>query len=223
MAPHALLFCLLLCALACGGQRDLVLDEPDDEAPAPPAAPAPRLPARIGQPAPDFDLRSTEGGRVKLSQFKGRVVVLEWFNPDCPFVRWAHGQGQLQKMASNYRALGVVWLAVNSAGFGRQGFGMARNKKAAQEYGLLHPILLDEDGQTGKLYRARRTPSAAVINRKGVLVYLGGIDNLPMGELARAGEQPANWLDNAISAVLANQPVVVTSGPSWGCSVKYAK
>ena len=222
MTFRALVPLLLVLLVACCGGKELAVDEPEAAPPPPLAAPALPQPAAIGQPAPDFDLRSTEGGRVKLSQYSGRVVVLEWINPDCPFVRWAHGQGPLQKMAANYRTLGVVWLAINSSGYGRQGHGMARNQKAVQEFGLLHPILLDEDGEVGRLYSASRTPQAALIDRKGLLVYNGGIDNLPMGEMARPNEQPTAYLDNAISAVLAGQPVPVASAPTWGCSVKYA-
>jgi len=215
-----LLSVLLAVGTSACGAAEIPDDDVGEEIPLEKPKPKPK-PAVIGEPAPDFDLRSTSGGRVTLSQYKGRVVVLEWFNPDCPFVKWAHGQGPLARMPTNYRDLGVVWLAVNSGAPGRQGHGLARNQKAVKDLGLLHPILLDPEGGTGRLYNARRTPQAAVINRKGLLVYNGGIDNLPMGEMARPHEQPTNYLDNAISATLAGQPVRVTAGPSWGCSVKY--
>ncbi len=212
---------LALCLTSCGA-APVIDDDVGEEIPLV-KPPPPPLPASIGQPAPDFDLRSVDGGRVQLSQYAGRVVVLEWFNPDCPFVKWAHGHGPLQSMAANYRALGVVWLAINSSAEGLQGAGMARNRKAKQGFGLAHPILLDPEGRTGRLYSARRTPQAAVINRRGLLVYNGGIDNLPMGEMARPGEKPTPYLDNAISAVLAGQPVPLHSAPTWGCSVKYRR
>src|SRR5690606_9499134 len=147
--------------------------QPAEAKAAQPAAAA----AKIGQPAPDFALPDLDGKTVRLSDFKGKTVVLEWFNPDCPFVKKAHGEGALKDMAARTAEKGVVGLAINSGAAGKQGHGKERNIKAKADYGMGHPILLDETGATGRAYGAKRTPHMYVVDPKGVLVYAGAIDN----------------------------------------------
>ncbi len=186
------------------------------------AAPAPAPAAEVGKPAPDFELTEVDGQKVTLGQYRGKTVVLEWFNPDCPFVRAAHTKGSLVGLAEKHQKAGVVWLAVNSGAPGKQGYGAERNREAKKQYGLSHPILLDESGTVGKTYGAQRTPTLFVINPEGVLVYAGAIDNSPDAE----GESPEgpkliNYVDQALAALAAKKPVEVPKTKAYGCGVKY--
>ena len=176
--------------------------------------------AEVGKPAPDFTLPGVDGKTVKLSDHKGKVVVLEWYNPDCPFVKWAHNEGPLQAMAATYADKGVVWLAINSGAPGKQGHGLARNQASLAEYKLSHPILLDEPGTVGKAYGATNTPQLYVVGKDGALVYAGGLDNLPFGEQSGPGE-PRKHCEEALTDVLADKPVRVPKTKPWGCTVKY--
>lgn len=177
--------------------------------------------AAIGQPAPDFTLAAADGSTVKLSDFKGKRVVLEWFNPECPFVKQAHGEGALKDLAARTTATGVVWLAINSGAPGKQGHGPEANKKAASEWKLAHPILLDEGGHVGHAYGATNTPHLFIVDDKGVLVYRGALDNAPMGE-PESGTRVAH-LEDALAAVVAGKPVAAAETTAWGCTVKYDK
>ncbi len=193
-------------------------------------APAPAVPnpladpaatAAIGQPAPDFTLLAADGKTVKLSDFKGKHVVLEWFNPECPFVKAAHDTGPLKDLAARTTSTGVVWLAINSGAAGKQGFGAEANTRAAEQWKLTHPILLDETGAVGHAYGASNTPHLYVVDDKGLLVYRGGLDNAPMGE--PDGGTRIAYLEDALAALTAGKPVTAAETKAWGCSVKYAK
>jgi len=184
-----------------------------------PAASAP-----VGKPAPNFSLPDLDGHAVSLADFKGKVVVLEWFNPQCPFVRAAHTKGSLVDAAKRAQARGVVWLAINSGGPGKQGHGVEANRKGIEQFGLGHPVLLDEDGRVGRSYGAQRTPHVFVIDEAGTLVYAGAVDSAPDGE----GEVPdggvlVRYVDQAIEELAQKKPVSVPSTKPYGCSVKYAK
>jgi peroxiredoxin len=179
--------------------------------------------AAVGKPAPDFELRDLEGHPVRLSQFRGKTVVLEWFNPECPFVRASHTKGSLKGFAEKVTDKGTVWLAINSGAPGKQGYGVEANLAGTRKYGLKHPVLLDETGEVGRSYDARHTPHMYVIDDKGVLVYKGAIDNSPDGE----GESPkggtlVNYVESALSDVSAGRPVKTAETEAYGCSVKYA-
>ena len=187
--------------------------------PATPAAGS----AAVGKPAPDFTLKDLEGREVSLATFRGKVVVLEWFNPGCPFVKASHSKGSLKGTAKKHSARGVVWLAVNSAARGKQGYEPSANGDAVKTYGLEHPILRDETGVVGRAYGATNTPNMFVIDKNGVLVYAGAIDNSPDGE----GEAPTggtliNYVDAALDDVEAGRPVKTPVTKPYGCSVKYA-
>ena len=140
--------------------------------------------AKLGEPAPAFSLPNLEGEAVSLADFAGKTVVLEWFNPDCPFVKYAHGpEGPLASLAKAKQAEGVVWLAINSGAPGKQGHGVARNREAKSEWALEHPILIDEDGAVGHSYGATSTPHMFVIDPEGTLIYAGALDNAPLGRV----------------------------------------
>ena len=172
-----------------------------------------------GTEAPDFTLQDTEGKTYHLADFVsgGKTVVLEWFNPDCPFVRKHHEKNKT--MAATYashKGDQLVWLAINSGAPGKQGNGVARNRKAREDYGIAYPVLLDESGAVGRLYGAKTTPTMFVIVG-GKIAYDGAIDDNPSpGTLGRT-----NYVAAALDAVAAGSPVSVTETKSYGCSVKY--
>ncbi len=192
--------------------------------PAPtPAAAADTAAAEVGKPAPDFALKDLDGKEIRLSSFKGKTVVLEWFNPGCPFVDRSHTKGSLKDAAKKHTKNGIVWLAVNSGAPGKQGHGVDTNREGAKKYGMEHPILIDESGGVGKKYGATNTPHMFVIDDKGTLVYRGAIDNSPDGE----GESPTggklvSYVDEALAAVAAGKAPATTDTKAYGCGVKYA-
>lgn len=178
--------------------------------------------AEVGKPAPDFALNDLDGKEVRLSSFKGKTVVLEWFNPGCPFVKASHTKGSLEGTARRETKAGVVWLAVNSAARGRQGAGVEANREGAKTFGMDHPILLDEAGAVGRIYGATNTPHIMVIDPKGTLVYRGAVDNSPDGE----GESPTggklvSYVESALADVAAGRPVATPETKAYGCGVKY--
>ena len=184
------------------------------------AAAAPER-AELGKPAPDFTLTDYEGKVHHLADYRGKTVVLEWFNPDCPFVKASHGKGSLKTMA---KRLGdkVVWLAINSSGPGKQGNGRDRVEAGKKAFDLSHPVLIDETGRVGKQYGATNTPHMYVIGPDGVLAYRGAIDNSPDGE----GESPTggklvNYVDAALDDLANKRPVATPDTRAYGCGVKY--
>ncbi len=190
-----------------------------DSKKAPPAAAAT---AAIGKPAPDFKLKDLAGKEVSLSSFKGKIVVLEWFNPGCPFVKRSHAQGSLVDAAGRHGKSGVVWLAINSGAPGKQGADPAMNTEAAKSWSMAHPILRDESGAVGKAYGATNTPHMYVIDKAGVLVYAGAIDNSPDGEgKSPTGGKLIRYVDAALEDLAAGRPVRTASTKAYGCSVKY--
>jgi peroxiredoxin len=176
--------------------------------------------AAVGKPAPDFRLKSLEGEVVELSRYRGKTVVLEWFNPECPFVKRNHKEGPLKDMAARTGASGVVWLAINSAAPGKQGHGAEVNGRGRDAFGMKYPILVDEDGAVGKRYGAERTPHMYVIDPKGTLVYAGAIDNAPDGDPSE-GDKVVNYVESALADLAAGRPVAQAQTKAYGCSVKY--
>lgn len=170
--------------------------------------------------APDFTLKDTEGKTHTLSEYtkQGKVVVLEWFNPDCPFVKKHHEKNK--SMADTYKTAmkqGVVWLAINSAAPGKQGGGLEYNAKAKADFGMAYPLLLDEAGTAGRAYGAKTTPHMFVITKEGTVAYAGAIDNDPAP--AKLGD--TNYVLAALDAIAAGKPVEHARTKSYGCSVKY--
>jgi peroxiredoxin len=184
-------------------------------------APSAGASAEIGKPAPNFTLQDLDGKTVELSQFKGKTVVLEWFNPDCPFVKANHTKGSLKGMAKRFTEKGIVWLAVNSGAPGKQGHGVEVNKKGKEMYGIDYPILLDEKGEVGRMYGAKTTPHMYIIDPQGVLVYMGGIDNMP-GSDPEPDEKVINYVEVALGELAAGKAITTKTSEPYGCSVKYA-
>lgn len=208
---------LLLLASLSSGCGPAVADTPP--AAAAPAVTDTAAPATLGAPAPDFALNDLDGNAVSLSDYRGKTVVVEWFNPDCPFVKYAHGpKGPLRGLSDKHAESGVVWLAVNSGAAGKQGAGLERNRKSVTEYALSHPVLLDESGAVGRQYAAKTTPHMFVVNGDGILVYAGGLDNAPLGN---ATGEYTNHVDQALAELAAGASVGTPSTKPYGCSVKY--
>jgi peroxiredoxin len=175
--------------------------------------------AAVGKEAPGFELVDTDGKKVSLASLRGRTVVLEWFNADCPFVKYAHGGGPLDGMAERWAKKNVTWLAINSNAPGKQGSGRDRNAKARADWKLPYPVLLDENGAVGKAYGARTTPHMYVIDARGILVYAGGLDNAPLGTAEGGTLLP--YVEQALEAVTSGKPVKTRETKPYGCSVKY--
>jgi peroxiredoxin len=178
---------------------------------------------RIGAPAPDFTATDSNGQQVRLADLKGRVVVLEWTNDGCPFVGKWYRSGAMQALQRDAAALGAVWLTVISSAPGEQGYAdgpraneLTRTREAAPAH-----VLLDPDGRVGHLYGAETTPHIFVIDRQGLLAYMGSADSIAstdVDDLKRA--EP--YAREAVEAVSAGRPVAHTITRPYGCSVKYA-
>jgi len=178
--------------------------------------------AKIGSPAPAFTLTDTHGKSHALADFKGKVVVLEWLNHDCPFVKKHYDSGNMPAVQSKYTAEGVVWLSVNSSAPGKQGnFPPEKaNELTRQKKGAATAVLLDPDGKVGKAYGAKTTPHMYVIDAQGVLRYAGAIDSVASTDPADIPKAD-NYVAAALDAVLAGKPVANASTQPYGCSVKY--
>jgi peroxiredoxin len=225
---HVLVVTVALAASACNHPASAP-PEPATSAAQPAAAASAASPnagmtkATVGSAAPDFTLTDLDGHPVSLSSFKGKTVVLEWFNPGCPFVRKAHTVGSLKETPGRALAQGVVWLAVNSGAPGKQGAGADANRKIAAEFGMKYPVLLDEAGTVGRAYGATNTPNMFVIDPQGTLVYRGAIDNSPDGEMQSPTDgKLVNYVEEALGALKAHAPVKVPETKAYGCGVKYA-
>jgi len=176
--------------------------------------------AEMGKAAPDFTLTDTHGNEHTLSEYTkgGYTVVLEWFNPDCPFVKKHHVTfGSMAMTHDAFKDEKVVWLAVNSGAKGNQGNGLERNQMAIEDYGIDYPVLLDENGDVGKMYGAKTTPQMYVIH-EGVLVFNGPLDDEK--DTKKLGEK--NYIMEVVGACCAGKDVDPTQVKSYGCSVKYA-
>ncbi len=184
---------------------------PDDLEPT--AAP------KIGEKAPNFTLTDTEGKKHDLKAYveDGKTVVLEWFNPGCPWVKRAHESDTMKTTFDRFKKEDVVWLAINSGGPGKQGHGVKVNADAKEKWDIEYPILLDEDGKVGKAYGAKTTPHMYVISSEGVLVYKGAIDN----QKKESGEE--NHVKQALRQHLAGETIEKAETKAYGCKVHYAK
>lgn len=178
--------------------------------------------AKVGSLAPTFKLKDTDGTEHDIAKYiaEGKIVVLEWFNPDCPFVKKHHELNTtFTDLHKKYESKGVVFLAINSGAAGEQGNGLDRNKKAKADYKIAYPILLDESGDIGRVYGAKTTPHMYVINKDGILAYAGAIDDDK--DAKRPGK--TNYVAKALDEILAGKKVETSTTDSYGCPVKYGK
>ncbi len=177
----------------------------------------------VGQPAPNFTLADANGRSVSLSDFRGRTVVLEWNNPECPFVRKHYGSGNMQRTQAAAVSDGIVWLSINSSAPGNQGHmnGAEAGDFVATAGARPTFYLLDPRGEVGRAYGARTTPHMYVINGTGSLVYAGGIDDRPTADTADI-DGARNHVLAALSELKAGRPVSVPTSRPYGCNVKYA-
>ncbi len=182
----------------------------------------PAATARVGEPAPAFIAPDISGKTVRLGDYAGKTVVLEWTNDGCPFVGKHYDSGNMQALQQKYTAAGVVWLTIASSAPGEQGYVTPAEAKADLARWRAAPtdFLLDPDGTVGRLYDARATPQMVVIDRTGRLVYMGAIDDTPSTRLADV-KTAHNYVAAALDAVAAGQPVAVASTRAYGCSIKY--
>ncbi|MHA7812277.1 MAG: thioredoxin family protein [Phycisphaerales bacterium] len=178
-------------------------------------------PAEVGAKAPDFTLVDINGDKHTLSDYtaKGHTVVLEWFNPDCPFVKkhYRDDTGTMLNIQQEMKDEKVTWLLVNSGREGHSTTGVERNTKAVNDWGITAPVLLDESGKVGMSYGAKRTPEMYIIDAQGTLRYHGAIDD--RSDAAAPGK--TNYVRNALQQVLAGETVSKTETKAYGCSVKY--
>lgn len=184
---------------------------------------APALAATIGQPAPAFELKDTSGKTVKLADFKGKHVVLEWVNPGCPFVQKHYGSKNMQGLQKEYTARNVVWLSVSSTARSASDYlePAALNAKLVKDWGAApSAVLLDDSGQVGRSYAAKTTPHMYVIDPAGKLVYAGGIDDKRSANPADV-KTAKNFVKAALNDSLAGKAVGTPTATPYGCSIKY--
>ena len=179
--------------------------------------------AELNKPAPGFTAFGADGKVVKLDAYKGKTVVLEWTNHECPYVVKHYDSGNIPTLQKDAASKGVVWLQVVSSGPGKQGHveGDAAQKLNASRKATPAGTVLDPDGKIGKLYGAQTTPHIFIVNAAGQLVYKGGIDSIPTTkkeDLSKA----ENYVAAALSAVSAGKPVEKATTKPYGCSIKYA-
>ena len=177
----------------------------------------------VGKAAPNFSLPDTNGKTHTLADLKGKYVVLEWYQPDCPFVRKHYRSGNMQALQKEYTAKGVTWLSIDSSAPGEQGNYPAEklNEISAQNGSARTALLLDPAGTVGRLYGAKTTPDMYIITPDGILVYKGAIDNKRSTDLADV-KSATNYVKVALDAVMAGKTVPTTATQPYGCSVKYA-
>ena len=176
----------------------------------------------VGDSAPAFSLSTADNVTHSLEQYSGKIVVLEWFNPGCPFVKYVHKEGLMKKTADlvikdNKE---VVWLAINSSAPGKQGADVKENQKSADNWGISYPILFDSNGAIGKAYGAKTTPQIFVIDGAGKVVYKGAYDNAPRGK-TQSNQTYQNYVEQSVAELSSGKAVSVAQTAPYGCSVKY--
>jgi peroxiredoxin len=179
--------------------------------------------ASVGQQAPTFSGKDSQGKTESLAQYRGKYVVLEWTNRDCPYTQKQYNSGNMQALQREWTGKGVVWLTVLSSAAGEQGYLDAAEENAQMEKVHAHPTaaILDPSGEIGKLYSAKTTPHMFVIDPAGKLIYAGAIDDKATTDTADV-KTAKNYVSAALTEAMAGQPVQVAATRPYGCSVKYA-
>jgi hypothetical protein len=180
--------------------------------------------AEPGDAAPAFTVKNVKGEEVSLAKQKGKVVVLEWVNYECPFVKKHYGSGNIPKLQEKYTGKDVVWITVNSSAEGQQGYLPADElaARSAKEGNKASQIVLDTDGTVGKAYGAKTTPQLVVIDKEGKIAYNGAIDSKATTEAADIASADS-YISAALDSVLAGKTVDKAKTQPYGCGVKYAK
>jgi len=180
------------------------------------------LAATPGQPAPDFTVNDAAGTPVKLSDFRGRHVVLEWTNPECPFVQKHYNARNMQALQKEFGAKDVVWLSINSTNRNHAEYldGAQMAAWMQKQGGAPRSVLIDDASTTGRAYAARTTPHMFVIDPAGKIVYAGAIDDKRSANPADV-KGANNYVRAALNETLAGKPVTTASTTPYGCSVKY--
>jgi peroxiredoxin len=188
-----------------------------------PSSANPAAQARIGAPAPTFSLTDSNGKAVALGDFKGKTVVLEWTNHDCPYVRKQYGGNAMQALQKKWTGQGIVWLTVISSAKGEQGYVTPEqaNKLTAERGAAPTAVVFDTKGDVGRAYGAQTTPHMYVITGDGKLVYMGGIDDKATTRLDDL-KTAKNFVDQALSEIAQGKPVSVTTARPYGCTIKYS-
>lgn len=178
---------------------------------------------KVGEPAPDFTAKDSNGKVQKLSDYRGKYVVLEWHNRQCPFVHKHYASGNMQKLQKEWTAKGVVWFTVISSAPGKQGYMTPEQENAYIKQVNASPtaVLLDPGGEVGHLYSAKTSPHMFVINQQGILIYDGAIDDKPTTDLDDVGTAK-NYVNLALEEAMAGKQVENPVTRPYGCSVKYA-
>ncbi|HOJ38603.1 MAG TPA: thioredoxin family protein [Ignavibacteriales bacterium] len=177
---------------------------------------------KINSPAPDFTLLDINGKEHKLSEYKGKIVVLEWINFDCPYVKKHYNSKNMQQLQEKYTKQDIIWLAICSSAPGKQG-NFTKDEilnRIKLHDAKFNAYLIDEDGKVGKTYGAKTTPHIFIIDKNGNLVYAGGIDDKPSKEIEDV-KDAKNYVSKALDELLSGKPVTEQSAQSYGCSVKY--
>ena len=181
------------------------------------------LAVKAGDPAPDFTGTDSHGQTRKLSDYRGKFVVLEWHNNGCPFTRKHYESGNMQRLQKEWTSKGVVWFTVISSAPGTQGYVTAdqENEYMQKMHAAPTAALLDPKGEIGHLYGAKTTPDMFIINPEGQLIYAGAIDDKPTSDPADISGAK-NYVSEALQEAMGGQPVAVATTRPYGCSVKYA-
>jgi len=176
----------------------------------------------VGQAAPDFALKDTNGHTVKLSDFRGKYVVLEWTNPGCPYVRKHYNSGNLPDTQRDATSKGAVWLSINSTARDSSEYVDPTQLVAWMNERKARPtaLLLDEDGTTGRAYGARTTPHMYIVDPQGKLVYAGGIDSIPSSDPDDI-KKAVNYVKQGLGEAMSGRPISQATTRPYGCSVKY--
>jgi peroxiredoxin len=176
----------------------------------------------VGQPAPDFALQDASGKTVKLSDYRGKHVVLEWTNPGCPYVQKHYNSGNMPATQKEAVAKGVVWLSINSTEKASGDYLEPAKVVAWQKERKAQPtaMLLDEEGTTGKAYGARTTPHMYIVNPQGQLIYAGGIDSIASSD-PQDIKKAVNYVRVGLGEALAGKPITSAVTRPYGCSIHY--
>jgi peroxiredoxin len=178
---------------------------------------------RVGAPAPDFTASDSHGQSHTLNQYRGKYVVLEWHNQGCPFTRKHYVSGNMQALQKQWTAKGVAWFTVISSAPGEQGYvtDAEENAYLAQMHADPTAVLMDPQGNLGRLYDAKTTPEMYVIDPSGKLIYEGAIDNRATPDVDDI-QGADNYVTDVLTEAMAGKPIATAYTRPYGCSVKYA-